>query len=815
MNDTSNSSQPVQSTSAGCAQQILFFITVLWVLLTSFFAQFGQWLVEQMVFEGSLGISDIRWGIQLGYAVLLFAPAILLSILVNHPRIKKIYQTLAFASILSALLIPARLVGITDFQMVCAIQLIGITAFLLIIWIFNRKRQASGISLREGAGTKIFLALLAPAAILIPWARWGSLGSPLDLLLSALVGLLFGVASGILLEQFYLSTRRPEDFYRGRDYWLDGFVSSLVLLVLSTALGINGNEWLISVILPALGWICPVLFIYKRHHLVEENAESRYLPVKIWPALSVLIGLTAALILAFVDPDELMIVTAMETGDLFTWTSRILAVSLLTIFLAVFVFFFLRRRLETSTNLSILVKVLPGVLFLLAAAFFVFLGKPGFYGERLFVILKDQADVSSYVTIPDYNQRREKVYSELVKHADLTQKDLRSSLDRWGISYKPYYLVNGLEVNGGPLVRLWLQNRPDVDRVLSNPILRPLPAAVPSSSGSDSAPQAPEWNLTSIGADKVWKMGITGKGIIIGQSDSGVQGDHPELADSYRGRDGQDDYNWFDPWNHSRKPTDIGGHGTHTLGSILGNQVGVAPDAEWIGCVNLARNLGNPAYYLDCWQFMLAPFPQNGNPFLDGEPARGAMVLNNSWGCPEVEGCDPNTFLPAVRALRAAGIFVVVSTGNSGEKGCGSVSDPPSIYQEVLSVGAVNSSGDLASFSSLGPVTVDGSQRTKPDISAPGEEVLSSFPNNTYSSASGTSMAGPHLVGVVALLWSANPQLIGDIDLTTAILEETVRPYQGTLPGCSPSSTVPNNASGYGIVDAYNAVQKALLAGNQ
>ncbi|MDP2402195.1 MAG: S8 family serine peptidase, partial [Actinomycetota bacterium] len=318
------------------------------------------------------------------------------------------------------------------------------------------------------------------------------------------------------------------------------------------------------------------------------------------------------------------------------------------------------------------------------------------------------------------------------------------------------------------------------------------------------------WNLAMIGADKVWQLGITGEGILIGQSDSGVQGSHPELAASYRGWQGEHDYNWFDPWYGSSQPVDIGGHGTHTLGIILGEQVGVAPGAEWIGCVNLARNLGNPALYLDCMQFLLAPFPQKGDPLRDGDPARGAHVLNNSWGCPDIEGCDADTFLSAVDALQYAGVFVVGSAGNAGYLGCSSVKDPPAIYAGVYSVGAIDRFGELADFSSIGPVVVDGSQRVKPDIVAPGVEVLSAFPNDSYQAASGTSMAGPHVAGTVALIWSANPALIGDIERTRQILNQSAAAYLGVVPECALSSRIPNNATGYGVLDAYAAVRAAL-----
>jgi subtilisin family serine protease len=371
--------------------------------------------------------------------------------------------------------------------------------------------------------------------------------------------------------------------------------------------------------------------------------------------------------------------------------------------------------------------------------------------------------------------------------------------------------VNGLEVQGGPIVRAWLAAQPEVGRILNNPILRPLPANPPVARGDAAAPNGIQWNQSMLEADRVWnELHIDGKGIVVGQSDSGVQGDHPDLQSTYRGTVAGNDYNWLDPWNHTQKPTDIGGHGTHTLGIILGKKTGIAPGATWIGCVNLARNLGNPSVYLNCMQFMLAPYPQNGDPFRDGDPTQSAMVLNNSWGCPDIEGCDPESLAAAVNALKAAGIFVVASAGNSGDAGCGSVQDPPAIYASAYSVGAIDEKGNLASFSSLGPVSVDGSNRVKPDILAPGVDVLSTFPGNTYQVESGTSMAGPHIVGVVALIWSANPTLIGDIDRTTSILDQSTKAYKGQYPACVNSAAKPNDAAGWGVVDAYQAVKLAL-----
>jgi subtilisin family serine protease len=196
---------------------------------------------------------------------------------------------------------------------------------------------------------------------------------------------------------------------------------------------------------------------------------------------------------------------------------------------------------------------------------------------------------------------------------------------------------------------------------------------------------------------------------------------------------------------------------------------------------------------------------------MGGDPARGAMVLNNSWGCPAVEGCDANALIAAVQALRSAGVFVVASAGNDGP-GCSTIADPISLYDDVFSVAAVDSGKRLADFSSRGPVTADDSGRVKPDIAAPGVEVFSALPGGTYGANSGTSMAGPHIAGVVALLWSANPALIGNIDRTEQIIRETAQPADLTNEGivCGDPTASPNDLSGYGIVDAYAAVQRAL-----
>jgi subtilisin family serine protease len=149
--------------------------------------------------------------------------------------------------------------------------------------------------------------------------------------------------------------------------------------------------------------------------------------------------------------------------------------------------------------------------------------------------------------------------------------------------------------------------------------------------------------------------------------------------------------------------------------------------------------------------------------------------------------------LPAVDALTAAGIFVVAAAGNTGPR-CGSITDPPAPYPETITVGAVDRNGAVADFSSRGPV----SGSAKPDVLAPGDGVLSALPGGGYGVLSGTSMAAPHIAGVVALMWSANRKLIGDVAGTRRILAATAGPARPD--GCGDSA---------GIVDAYTAVKSA------
>jgi subtilisin family serine protease len=321
--------------------------------------------------------------------------------------------------------------------------------------------------------------------------------------------------------------------------------------------------------------------------------------------------------------------------------------------------------------------------------------------------------------------------------------------------------------------------------------------------------------------------------VIVGDADTGVAWDHPALKNAYLGWDGavaDHDYHWYDPWDGRAEPWDDSGHGTHTTGTVVGrdgeNQIGLAPGAKWIACRNMRQGLGNPGSYVSCMEFLLAPFPLDGDPVHDGDPARGAHVVNNSWGCPTEEGCQPDTLRIAVENLRAAGQMMVASAGNEGPA-CGTVEAPPALYDAALSVGAQDLDNQAAGFSSRGPAETGSGRQLKPDLVAPGVDIRSAIPGG-YAALPGTSMAGPHVTGAVALLWSAAPDLIGDIDRTEALLIETAQRLTvdavcasggsepGVVCGCgddAPASS-PNNVYGWGMVDVWAAVQKALASGS-
>jgi subtilisin family serine protease len=461
-------------------------------------------------------------------------------------------------------------------------------------------------------------------------------------------------------------------------------------------------------------------------------------------------------------------------------------------------------------------KVSPWVLDKVAAE-----GKAEFI-----VLLAEQADLRGASRLETKAEKGAYVYKALTATASRSQGPLIKVLRALGVEYQPFWVANMIRVRGDSATLSLLAQRPDVARIHANPSVRLPEPLRESARRAPLTPMAIEWNISHVNAPAVWAAGFTGQGAVVGGQDTGYQWDHPALKSQYRGWDGviaNHDYAWHDAIHagsgpcggDSPAPCDDYGHGTHTMGTMVGddgvgNQIGMAPGARWIGCRNMNQGNGTPITYSECYQWFIAPTKVDGT---DPDPAMAPDVINNSWGCTPAEGCaatDPNVLLTVVKHVRAAGIVTVHSAGNEGPA-CSTVAEPASIYGPSFAVGATDSSDAIADFSSRGPVTVDGSGRSKPDISAPGVSIRSSVPSSIYQAGwSGTSMAAPHVAGLCALVISANPALAGRPSAVESILEKTTLPLPSSE-GCGGDgpTDVPNNTYGWGRIDSLAAYEAA------
>lgn len=460
-------------------------------------------------------------------------------------------------------------------------------------------------------------------------------------------------------------------------------------------------------------------------------------------------------------------------------------------------------------------------------------------GDRADILIAfgERADLSRAADLKTRSEKARFVYNRLVETAGRTQSRAIALLRDRQAQVNSLYLVNAIAVQSAdPALLPLLAEMPEVSSISFDPWVhfdepaRETPSVVER--------DAIEWGVQKINAPLVWALGYTGQGITVGGADTGYQWDHPALKGKYRGWNAGNgtanhNYNWHDaiheinPLNDTTlinfcgldapAPCDDSKHGTHTMGTMTGddeqgNQIGVAPGARWIGCRNMERGYGKPSTYLECFQWFLAPTDLNG---LNANADLAPHVINNSWGCAAVEGCNDLTvndlLREAVITLKTSGIVVVVSNGNYGKMGCHTTYDPPAYFEESFSVGATRFDDTLVDFSSRGPILIDGSNRIKPNVAAPGVFIRSSTPIDGYDLMSGTSMSGPHVVGLVALILSARPDLAGNVELIEQIVEQTAI-FGEDFEDCgSIDGTLrPNNAFGWGRVDALASLNAIL-----
>jgi subtilisin family serine protease len=455
------------------------------------------------------------------------------------------------------------------------------------------------------------------------------------------------------------------------------------------------------------------------------------------------------------------------------------------------------------------------------------------------VCFREKADLRGASTHTDKKARTRFVYEALLQTAARTQTRALALARAENAGANTLFLVNALAVDqASPELLRRLAKLPEVEAISPDPWIEMPPPVREIATGQRNSI---EWGVERINAPTVWTMGYTGQGVTVGGADTGYDWLHPAILPHYRGYNtatgsANHQYNWHDaihelnplngdanndPLNNpcglnAPAPCDDHNHGTHTAGTMTGddgqgNQIGVAPGASWIGCRNMERGWGRPSSYLECFQWFLAPTDLNNE---NADPDKAPDVINNSWYCADIEGCTDLTvnelLRQAVIALKSAGVFVVVSNGNAGSN-CASTDGPPAYFEESFSIGATRPNDTIAGFSSRGPVLIDNSLRTKPNVTAPGQNVRSCIRNGEYASFSGTSMAGPHVAGLVALVLSAQPLLAGQVEALETIIEETAIPTIG-LADCSDANgtAYPNNTYGFGRVDALAAVNLAL-----
>jgi subtilisin family serine protease len=412
------------------------------------------------------------------------------------------------------------------------------------------------------------------------------------------------------------------------------------------------------------------------------------------------------------------------------------------------------------------------------------------------------------------SERHSTVIATLKEAATRSQPALLSYLDIQMAAgfiegYTPYWIMNLVVVSATKAEIERIAERPDVEAIESNFRAGLIEAVGEPYMGSPEAGIGVTNSLTAINADRVWyELGYTGAGTLIGGLDTGVDGNHPALADRWRG-------NWH-PWDEcwsdalgtgTQFPTDTHGHGTHTMGTMCGaghatgDTVGVAFDALWIADNSINQSV-SPAFDND----VLAAFQWFADP--DGNPGTTddvPDVVQNSWGIDsrfggDYEDCDYR-WQEAIENCEAMGVVVTFSAGNEGptpqtHRSPANICNTPTVN---FSVGAVDCENygwpyPIAYFSSRGPSDCDGTT-IKPEVSGPGVDVYSSYTGGGYTWMSGTSMAGPHVAGVVALMRQANPN--ADVQTIKEVLMSTARDL---------GSAGEDNDYGWGIIDAYAAV---------
>ena len=422
------------------------------------------------------------------------------------------------------------------------------------------------------------------------------------------------------------------------------------------------------------------------------------------------------------------------------------------------------------------------------------------------VMLKDQVepkDLMLFKKLRTQKDRHSSLIYQLKSKQENTQKELLKYLDEQKNNgsvkgYQNFWIVNAILISA---------TKPEIEKIASRSEVQlvspdyPVSLIAPVSEATYSSKTGGIDYFQATGTRELWKMGYTGKGRLVCGFDTGVEWTHPALFHNWkRGLQGGNGSAWFDPYGSSF-PVDANGHGTHTMGIMVGmtpsETLGVAYDARWIaaGVIDRGKSFDQTiADILQAFQWAIDP---DGNPqTTDDVPD----VINNSWGIPLAAKppCD-QTFWSAIDNLEAAGIVVIFAAGNEGPfaQSIRTPADRATSPTNSFSVGAVDNrypDFPVASFSSRGPSGCDGIS-IKPEICAPGVGIRSSYLNGTYKALSGTSSAAPFIAGGVALLKEFNPEATVE-EIKNALL----------LSATDLGTTGEDNDYGWGLVNLKKAL---------